>query len=151
MRQMSLCTLASPSDMVPLVVGPLAHAIASLCTRLAWLVRSGCCQQHHGIFHHSGAGVYSMFSFISGPQSGDSSSAVRCKDVEIVYTDRRDAAAMCCLLHEWNEKGHKERQSMAPHGDRDGQTSDITPMWMTFLSLRLTQVSNFFTHREEKP
>ena len=81
--------------------GHLAHAIVSLVslsTRQACLVRSGCCQQHHGTFHHSGAGLHSMLSFISGSHSGDRGSAVHRQQVEIVYTDRRDAAAMCCLL-----------------------------------------------------
>ncbi len=99
---MSPCTLTSPSDGVPLVIGSLGQATASLCTRHAWLVRSGCCQQHHGTVHHSGSGVVSMVSFISGPHSGAESPAVHWQDVEIVYTDRRDVAAMCCLLQLFN-------------------------------------------------
>ena len=79
--------------------GHLAHAITSLCPRHTWLVRSGCCQQRHDIVHHSGAGVRSMLSSISGPHSGGESSAVHCQEVEIVYKDWRDVAAMCCLLH----------------------------------------------------
>ena len=39
-----------------------------------------------------------MLSPILDPHGGGVSSAVHCQDVEIVYTDRRDVAAMCCLL-----------------------------------------------------
>ncbi len=79
-------------------LGHSAHAMASLCALHAWLVGSGCCQQHHGAIHHSGAGVDLMLSFISGPCSGGGSSAVHRQDVEIVYEDWRGVAAMCCVL-----------------------------------------------------
>ena len=53
-----------------------------------------------------GAGADFMLSFISGPRSGGRSSAVHRQDVEIVYEDGSDAAAMCCLLHTPPPKRH---------------------------------------------
>ena len=97
-RLTSARALTSLSGGVPLVVGLPGQVAVPLSTCRAWLVRSGCGRQHHGTVHHSGSGLDSMVSFISGPHSGGGSSAVHCQDMEIVYTDRRDVAAMCCLL-----------------------------------------------------
>ncbi len=98
MRQVSARASTSSSGGAPLVVGLLGLAAVSLSTCHAWLVRSGCGRQYHDTVPHSGSAVNSMVSLISGPHSGGESTAMHCQGMEIVYTGRRNVAAMCCLL-----------------------------------------------------
>ncbi len=111
---MSSYSLISPSDGVPSVVGSLGEATASLYTRHAWLIRSGRCLQHHDTVHHPGSGVDSIVPFVSGPHGGSGSSAGHFQDVEIVYTDKRDVAAMCCLLHSLKRKQCETQTDKVP-------------------------------------